>query len=516
MVAALLRVVHGGVQDSRLLPFKGQPNPSFFVKAFVRAGRFTTQWVRIDFDTRPILGNSATITLPRKGQLISRLYLVTEMPDIAAPQLAARAWCQENGKTFVGPTFGWTNSVGHALLANASIEIGGARVEQIDGRLLEVLDEYYTPLEKVALTDRLLPRDSSAFHPGRFGRDTVTRAVTPLPFWFSQGDAGTFLPIDAIQADPVRLTVTFQSAAALYTSTAYAPTPDYSVAGGAYFPLAESPFYYSDTTGTPVPGLSGPGTAPVVRPVPAPTAKMPTTEKLTLGQTYIMAEYIYLDRPEANRFRLADVQVPVTQHYAFDPVDTKFTTQASCYLKVPNPTRNLFFYLQRYEATAYNTPFLATRDLSDAATPQAPWWPNASVIDPRVYQELVPAFQFRNSEPLAAINFIYEGKLYRYSTEAPSFFRSLLPAFEQRKTPWVNRYYYNLPFCLNSGHVPPSQPIGEANLDKVVNINLQLDLKPYAGYADPNAVPRYLVYVWAETYNIFRVYGGRGGMMFTY
>jgi len=29
-------------------------------------------------------------------------------------------------------------------------------------------------------------------------------------------------------------------------------------------------------------------------------------------------------------------------------------------------------------------------------------------------------------------------------------------------------------------------------------------------------VPRYLVYVWAETYNIFRVYGGRGGMMFAY
>ncbi|NBV77171.1 hypothetical protein EBR66_03350 [bacterium] len=24
------------------------------------------------------------------------------------------------------------------------------------------------------------------------------------------------------------------------------------------------------------------------------------------------------------------------------------------------------------------------------------------------------------------------------------------------------------------------------------------------------------VFVWAETYNIFRVYGGRGGMMFVY
>jgi len=78
----------------------------------------------------------------------------------------------------------------------------------------------------------------------------------------------------------------------------------------------------------------------------------------------------------------------------------------------------------------------------------------------------------------------------------------------------VNRYYYNLPFALDSGFLPPSQPCGEANLDKIVNINLKLQLNPLAGYTD--AVPRFLIYTWAETYNIFRVYGGRGGMMFAY
>ena len=64
--------------------------------------------------------------------------------------------------------------------------------------------------------------------------------------------------------------------------------------------------------------------------------------------------------------------------------------------------------------------------------------------------------------------------------------------------------------------MPSSQPSGEANLDKIVNINLQLDLHPFAGFADPGAVPRYRVYIWAETYNMFRVYGGRAGMMFKY
>ena len=153
MVAALLRVVYGGIQDSRFICQKGRPNPDFFVKAFIRAGRFTTQWTRLDFDILPVMGTTATITLPRKGQLLSRLYMVTNMPDISTQQTAAKNWCQDNGKTFVGPTFGWTNSVGHALLREATIEIGGTRVEQIDGRLLEVMDEFYRPLERVSLMD---------------------------------------------------------------------------------------------------------------------------------------------------------------------------------------------------------------------------------------------------------------------------------------------------------------------------------------------------------------------------
>jgi len=516
MVASLLRVIYGGIQDSRFLCQKGKPNIRFFVKAIIRAGRFTTQWVRLDFDKLPTLGTTSVITLPRKGHLISRLYLVTTLPDIATPQLAAADWCTANGKTFAGPTFGWTNSVGHALLQSATIDIGGSRVEQIDGRLLEVLDEFYTPLEKVSIMDKLLPRNSSNFTPDQFGSTTATIATTPLPFWFSSGDAGTFLPIDALQADPVKLSIQFRTAGTIYTSTGQMSTDNIlspPIGGEAYFPIATSPFYYNDPSGTPVAGLhyGYPSDTTLVSPIPNIT--MPTTQSLqVLGDTYIMAEYIYLDAPEANRFRLADIQVPVLQHYAFDPVDTKGGASANCYLKIPNPTRNLFFYLQRYEAPYYNAPFLATRDLSGAGT-ATPWWPNASNIDTRVYTHLIPGFVDRNSEPVSAIDLIYEGKLYRYSTTTPSVFRSLIPI---KKTPWLHRYYYNLPFALQSGFLPPSQPCGEGNLDKIVNINLKVELAPLAGYTTTYNVPRYLVHVWAETYNIFRVYGGRGGMMFAY
>ena len=182
MVAALLKIVHTGIQDERLLPLRGQPALSFFKKAFVKAGRFTTSWVRLDFDTRPIFGSSATITLPRQGQLLSRLYLVTTMPDIATVQAAAAAV-----PGFLGPRFGWTNSLGHALLAEATVEIGGSTVETLNGRLLEVLDEFGTPFEKVTAVNTLLCRKDNGFSVSSFGSvvGTPTEVVTPLPFWFA-------------------------------------------------------------------------------------------------------------------------------------------------------------------------------------------------------------------------------------------------------------------------------------------------------------------------------------------
>ena len=48
----------------------------------------------------------------------------------------------------VFPKFGWTNSLGHALIDRLTLDISADRVESIDSRLLEILDEYHTPLEK--------------------------------------------------------------------------------------------------------------------------------------------------------------------------------------------------------------------------------------------------------------------------------------------------------------------------------------------------------------------------------
>lgn len=514
MVVSLLRVIYTGMQDERLLPPKGKPAYQFFTKVFLKAGRFTTQWVRLDFDTRPNFATQASITLPRQGHLISRLYLVTTMPDIVGPQLAAR---KVAGSTFAGPTFGWTNSLGHALIADATIDIGGARIEQLTGQLMEILDEYNTPLEKVTTMNSLLPRLQNGFGPQSIGwepRPTV--AVTPLPFWFSRGDPGVVFPIDAVGVDQVRININFAPLASLYVSSAQLnisgiaePAP-----GSAYFPLLNSPFYQTGgPSPTSVSGLNGnPTQSQLVSKIPNITM----ASSYALGDTYLLAEYIYLDKPEANKFRISDIQYPIPQHYLFEPTDTNGLSRIQIPLRIPNPTRDLFFYCQRVEAQAYNAPFLASRDLSGLGVTVAPWWPNATGLDPVNLGFLQAGFWNRESEPLNAIALVYQGKLYRFTTQTASTYRSLLPAYEQKKSPWINRYYYNLTFGVQETLFPWSVPTGEANLDKVEKVELRLELRPYRGSFDPNNVPRFRIFCYAETYNILRIYGGKAGLLFQY
>jgi len=67
-----------------------------------------------------------------------------------------------------------------------------------------------------------------------------------------------------------------------------------------------------------------------------------------------------------------------------------------------------------------------------------------------------------------------------------------------------------------NGFMAPSQPSGEANLDKIRRIDLELTMASGRGCTTGTGVERFWIYIWAETYNIFRIYGGRAALMFAY
>ena len=525
MVASLVRLLHSGPQDVRLLPKKGPTDVSAYVRVLTRAGRMTTQWSRIDFQQQPNFGSLATAVIPKVGELITRLYLVVTLPDIAVFQNAARAAA---GANFAGPNFGWTNSIGHALIESITLNIGGNRVEEIPGRLLELLDEYNTPLEKIVNRNAMIGRLQNGFTETSLGAVSPTplQLTVPLPYWFSRGDLGTALPIDAIHVDEVRVGINFRPITSVYYTDSRAPAAAVipTTEGSALWPMLGSQFYAADPQGQIVPGLYQ-GRQPVLSPV-SPILETVSTGvtrpitmplRLDLGDTYLLAEYVYLDRPEANRFRLGDITVPVTQHYTIPPRDTQGFGDITIPLELANPTRHLYFMAQNYNAIPYNTFFLATKDLASQNPYEplsetfVPWWPDCSGLNSLFSNYPVPGFSTRGSEPFEIIEVLYEGSYVRTSTANPALYRSILPSLEERKSPWINRYMYCIPFGTQAGYYPPSVAMGEANMNRIMKKDLRLGI---AGTG--NTPQRVWVYVWAETYNILRVFGGRAGLMFSY
>lgn len=419
----------------------------------------------------------------------------------------------------VGPHFGWTNSLGHSLIDSASIRIGGNLVETINGQLMEILDEFQTPLEKVSEVSNLICRSESGFTQTTYGYSNATsqKVITPLPFWFSRGDPGCVLPIDALNVDEVRLTVNFKPVTSLYYTDSRADTPVINVEGGSLWPMANSRFYYDDPDSTLVMTNMEPSRVYPNAPISAFASDIVMPRTFTIPESYLLVEYIYLDKAEANRFRIADLQVPIVQHYILNPQDTNKNLYTNIPLSIPNPTRDIFFYCQRYEAPSLNAHFLATRDISiNQADPYSLWWPDATGLNARYPGTLKPGFSSSGSEPIRWLALNYNETLNRYSSENVALFRSFLPSIEQRKAPWINRYYYNLPFGLNSGLNPFSMPLGQANLDKIQRVNLSLGFHGITGDPTDSYAERFWVRTYAETYNVFRVYGGRGTMMFAY
>ena len=568
--AGLLKLLHSGIQDDRLIAAKGSLKMDDFQRVYVKAGRFTTEWYTVEFDNTPAFGTTARCTIPRRGHLITRAFLMVTLPDISTRQLAAKQEAEANDTAFAGPTFGWTNSVGHALVTSAQVTIGGNAIDTIDGRLMEVLDEFHTPLEKVTTLNRMIGRSDRGFQAGWDMRTPLIRELAiPLPFWFHRGDPSEALPIDAISYDNVQISVQFNTLQNLITSSEQIQNQNGT---NSYPVIAESPFYNSNSA------------------------------SLDIQSANILLEYVYLDGPEANRIRLGDLTYPILQHYA---KSTETTGSIRIPYRVPNPTKDMYFYVHRSDADLLNAPFLATRDmtcppkhmgyttqttfsvtrlsvsselsltLADEClfqvgdtivvenisspptqsfkayvlsydtgqntikvhvtnvygtsttfplqtyavryNPVQPWWPDASGLGKHTFEPLIPAYSDADSEPIREFSLTYEGKIVRYATDVPAIFQSILPAMEQRKTPWHNKYYYHIPFGTQGEEFGISNPMGHANLDKITNIDLFLDFKPPRGSIRATGTnPSYTVYTWFETYNILRVYGGRAGLLFGY
>jgi hypothetical protein len=163
------------------------------------------------FSGTPDFGRKVVCTVSRNGDLIHRVYLQVGLPSInPASSDYAR----------------WVNWVGHALVKNVEVEIGGQRIDKHYGDWLHIWNELTQTAGRqagyanmVGNVDRLFrpvggASGSSQTDPREAGKTTGTIPATtlfiPLQFWFCR-NPGLALPLIALQYHEVKINLEFRS-----------------------------------------------------------------------------------------------------------------------------------------------------------------------------------------------------------------------------------------------------------------------------------------------------------------
>ncbi len=139
MGGGLMQLVAYGSQDVYLT---GNPQITFFKVVYKRHTNFSMESIQQTFNGSANFGKRVTATISRNGDLIHRMYLEVTL----------------GGFTTEYDNFdkGWCDYVGHALIKNVDIEIGGQQIDKHYGEWLFIWNELTQCLGKKEGHDRMI------------------------------------------------------------------------------------------------------------------------------------------------------------------------------------------------------------------------------------------------------------------------------------------------------------------------------------------------------------------------
>ena len=219
MGGGLMQLVAYGAQDVYLT---GDPQITFFKVVYRRHTNFSMESIAQTFNGTPDFGRKVSATIARNGDLIHKCYLQVTLPDIDNDGGAGR---------------GWVPYVGHRLVNNVELEIGGQKIDKHYGEWLYIWSELTETEGHRSAYDTMVGHTGDASAAANQDNDLAAAtnglqsvaaneshdAATlyiPLQFWFCR-NAGLALPLIALQYHEVKINVEFETQA----NCTYGATP---------------------------------------------------------------------------------------------------------------------------------------------------------------------------------------------------------------------------------------------------------------------------------------------------
>jgi len=133
MPGGMIQLLKLGEEDKYLI---GTPQITFFKTVFKRHSNFALETRQYQFNNATSFGSHASFKIPHDGDLINGLTLNVKLPNL-----------NPNGTT--DNTFGYVNSIGHLLIEESWIEIGGTTIDKQYGEWMEIWTELAQNVAKI-------------------------------------------------------------------------------------------------------------------------------------------------------------------------------------------------------------------------------------------------------------------------------------------------------------------------------------------------------------------------------
>jgi hypothetical protein len=495
----------------------GNPNFTFFKKAFRKYTHFSMETINLAFETTADLRQSDTTFLrakiTRNADLLSDLYLKVSLPAIYSKYLQP----QSGGRTCQWE-FQWVRYIGAALINRIAFFIGPNKIQEFDGTYLlsKALLDYdqdkfakwrqlvgdVFELNNPALGSfsggdnntgypTVLPNSSSgtvANRPSIPARDLYI----PLGLWFTEAPSQA-LPLVGLQYQDVTVEITLNPINTLYTildDRGYRVAPPYKNIGTAAENELNNPDYGAVTQ------LTDTSIRQFLVDIGATT---PAIDSWPLNPS-LEATYIYLPSEEQQLFATKQQMYVVNQVTAYPfPNQYNINTQQ---LQTHNPINRLLIVPRRSDTRNRN-------DFSNFTNwvnyPYAPFQPTPNATAYLAFAKssglLVPNSQ---QDILRRIRVLCDGT--EIQQPKPTEFFTRLSTY--RYTTGVGQDGLALySFQLQSS---PTQPSGSVNASRIRNFEVETDVWPLP----VNNNYTYDLNIYVENINWLIIVSGSGALYY--
>lgn len=189
MSPSILQLQSVGIQDVYLTQ---KPDINFFKYTYYRYVNYATEVVKLSMNEIAAFGRRASCIIPKKGHLLSKLYLHVKLPAMTRTSGTYLSWC---------------DAVGYALFKEPiELEIGGVVVDRLYPRFADMWDEVTYDYSAVGKYNMILKSDN--VRATRYNAESETDLMIPLDFWFTK-KPNAALPLLSMSTQDIRLNFKF-------------------------------------------------------------------------------------------------------------------------------------------------------------------------------------------------------------------------------------------------------------------------------------------------------------------